>query len=324
VAAFEVFSMLVLWLLFLVFMGLAGLVLFASFSNKKAEQYLPPSGQFAKLKTARVHYVDQGQGPVLVLVHGLAGNLHNFTYAVSTPLSENYRVISVDRPGCGYSTRDSQADASLEAQADTLVELLDHLNIESAVFVGHSLGGAISLAAAQRHPARITALALIAPLTHMPEETLPVFKALDIASPSVRQFVGWTFAIPGTLYRMSKSLKIIFGPEKAPRDFAIRGGGIMALKPQTFITASSDIQNVAWSMPNIEAAYASMTTPVHVLYGREDRILSAKLNGEDLPQRLSGTQLTLISGGHMLPVTQAEVTCQFISGVAGKATGLAP
>ncbi len=313
-----------LWLVcYFLFLILAGLVLFASFADKKAEKYLPPTGQFAQLSHGRLHYVDQGQGPALVLVHGLAGNLHNFTYAVSKPLSENYRVISVDRPGCGYSTRDSKADASLEAQADTLVELLDHLNIESAVFVGHSLGGAISLAAAQRHPTRIKALALIAPLTHMPEETSPVFKALDIASPSLRKLVGWTFAVPGTLFRMSKSLKIIFGPEKAPADFAIRGGGIMALKPQTFITASSDIQNVAWSMPNIEAAYASMTTPVHVLYGREDRILSAKLNGEDLPQRIPGAQLTLISGGHMLPVTQADVTCQFISGVAGKATGLA-
>lgn len=315
--------MLALWILFLLFMSLVGLVLFASFSNKKAEQYLPPSGQFAKLRFARLHYISQGQGPAIVLVHGLAGNLHNFTYGVSKPLSENYRVISVDRPGCGYSTRYSNADASLEAQADTLVELLDHLNIESAVFVGHSLGGAISLAAAQRHPTRVKALALIAPLTHLPEQTSPVFKALDIASPTARKFVGWTFAIPGTLYRMSKSLKIIFGPEKVPSDFAIRGGGIMALKPQTFITASSDIQNVGWSMPNIEAAYGSMTTPVHVLYGREDRILSAKLNGEDLPQRIPGAQLTLVSGGHMLPVTQAELTCQFIESVAGKATGLA-
>jgi pimeloyl-ACP methyl ester carboxylesterase len=67
-----------------------------------------------------------------------------------------------------------------------------------------------------------------------------------------------------------------------------------------------------------------MTTPVHVLYGREDRILSAKLNGEDLPQRIPGAQLTLVSGGHMLPVTQAALTVQFIEGVAGNATGLAP
>jgi len=317
--------MLALWVLFLLFMGALGLILFASFSNKKAEQYLPPAGQFAKLRHARLHYVDQGQGPVIVLVHGLAGNLHNFTYGVSKPLSENYRVISVDRPGCGYSTRDSQADASLEAQADTLIELLDFLNIESAVFVGHSLGGAISLAAAQRHPTRVKTLALIAPLTRLPEGgPSPVFKALDIASPGLRKLIGWTVAIPGTLYRMSASLKIIFGPEKAPSDFAIRGGGIMALKPQTYITASSDLQHVSWSMPEIEAAYSSMNTPVHVLYGREDRILSAKLNGEDLPQRIPGTQLTLVSGGHMLPVTQAALTTQFIAGVAGNATGLAP
>ena len=316
--------MLVLWLLFLFFMSMLGLVLFASFSNKKAEQFLPPAGQFAKLSQGTLHYLDEGQGPAVVLVHGLAGNFHNFTYGVSKPLSAQYRVIAVDRPGCGYSKRNPHADASLEAQADTLIELLDHLKIESAVFVGHSLGGAISLAAAQRHPSRIKALALIAPLTHQPESPAPVFKPLDIPSPVLRKLIGWTFAVPGTLFRMSTSLKFIFGPEKAPADFAIRGGGILALKPQTFITASSDLQQVKACMPNIEAAYASMTTPVHVLYGREDRILSAKLNGEYLAQRLPGTQLTLISGGHMLPVTQAEVTCQFIAGVAGKATGLAP
>ena len=315
--------MLALWFLFLLFMSLVGLVLFASFSNKKAEQYLPPSGQFAKLRFARLHYLSQGQGPAIVLVHGLAGNLHNFTYGVSKPLSENYRVISVDRPGCGYSTRNSNADASLEAQADTLVELLDHLNIESAVFVGHSLGGAISLAAAQKHPNKVKALALIAPLTHAPDKPSPVFKALDIQSASVRKMVAWTVAVPGSLFKISKTLKVIFGPEKAPADFAIRGGGILSLKPQTFIAASSDLQNVRWSMPEIEAAYASMTTPVSVLYGREDRILSSKLNGEELPQRIRGAQVTLVSGGHMLPVTQAELTTQFIQDVAGKATGLA-
>jgi pimeloyl-ACP methyl ester carboxylesterase len=203
------------------------------------------------------------------------------------------------------------------------VSLLDHLNIESAVLVGHSLGGAISLAAAQRHPNKIKALALIAPLTHSPNKPSPAFKALDIESALVRKIVAWTVAVPGSLFKISKTLKIIFGPEKAPADFAIRGGGILSLKPQTFIAASSDLQNVRWSMPDIEAAYASMTTPVSVLYGREDRILSSKINGEELPQRIRGTQVTLVSGGHMLPVTQAELTTQFIQDVAGKATGLA-
>lgn len=315
--------MLILWILFLLVMGVAGLVLFASFSNKKAEQYLPPSGQFAQLGSTKLHYVDQGSGSAIVLIHGLAGNLHNFTYGVSTPLSQNYRVISVDRPGCGYSTREANADASLEAQADAIVSLLDHLQIDDAVFVGHSLGGAISLAAAQRHPNRIKALALIAPLTHLPDGPNAVFKPLDIPSPTVRKIVGWTLAVPGSLFRISKTLKVIFGPEKAPADFAIRGGGIMALKPQTFITASTDLQNIEWSMPNIEAAYAAMTTPVSVLYGREDRILDCKRNGEDLPARISGATITLVSGGHMLPVTQAELSTQFIEGVAGKATGLA-
>jgi pimeloyl-ACP methyl ester carboxylesterase len=309
--------MLALWILFLLFMSLVGLVLFAAFSNKKAEQLLPPAGSFAKLGSTRLHYVDQGQGPAIVMIHGIAGNLQNFTYGLATPLAQTHRVICIDRPGYGYSKRSFNADTSLEAQADIIVSLLDHLQIESAVFVGHSLGGTISLAAAQRHPDRVRALALIAPLTHLPEAHLPAFKALDLPSPLIRFILGWTLAIPGTLYRMSLSLKIIFGPERAPRDFAIRGGGILSLKPQTFITASSDVQNAIQSMPAIEAAYANMKTPVHVLFAHEDRILDCKQNGEDLPSRIPGAQITLVSGGHMLPVTQVELCVQFIEGVAG-------
>ena len=309
--------MLVLWILFLLFMSLVGLVLFAAFSNKKAEQLLPPAGSFAKLGSTRLHYVDQGQGPAIVMIHGIAGNLQNFTYGLATPLAQTHRVICIDRPGYGYSKRSFNADTSLEAQADIIVSLLDHLQIESAVFVGHSLGGTISLAAAQRHPDRVRALALIAPLTHLPEAHLPAFKALDLPSPLIRFILGWTLAIPGTLYRMSLSLKIIFGPERAPRDFAIRGGGILSLKPQTFITASSDVQNAIQSMPAIEAAYANMKTPVHVLFAHEDRILDCKQNGEDLPSRIPGAQITLVTGGHMLPVTQVEVCIHFIEGVAG-------
>ena len=309
--------MLALWILFLLFMSTLGLVLFAAFCHKKAAQYLPPAGTFTQLGNTKLHYVDQGQGPTIVMIHGLAGSLQNFTYGLASALAKNYRVICVDRPGCGYSVRASHANPSLEAQADTMVELLDHLGIESAIFVGHSLGGAISLAAAQRHPERVKALALIAPLTHLPDAPSPVFKALDVPSPLLRSLLGWTLAIPGTLYRMSLSLKIIFGPERAPRDFAIRGGGILSLKPQTFITASSDVQNAIQSMPAIEVAYANMKTPVHVLFAQEDRILDCKQNGEDLPSRIPGAQITLVKGGHMLPVTQVELCVQFIEGVAG-------
>ena len=115
--------MLVLWILFLIAMMLIGLVSFALFSNKKAEDLLPPAGTFAQLGATRLHYTDQGSGPVIVMIHGLAGNLQNFTYGVSKPLADNYRVICVDRPACGYSKRNSGADASLEAGPAQVCEL---------------------------------------------------------------------------------------------------------------------------------------------------------------------------------------------------------
>jgi pimeloyl-ACP methyl ester carboxylesterase len=119
---------------------------------------------------------------------------------VASPLAKNYRVICVDRPGCGYSVRSGQADPSLEAQADTMALLLDHLGVDSAIFAGHSLGGAISSGHGAKASAKSQGTGADCPLTHLPDEPAPVFKALDIASPFARRLIGWTLAVPGTIY----------------------------------------------------------------------------------------------------------------------------
>jgi len=69
-------------------------------------------------------------------------------------------------------------------------------------------------------------------------------------------------------------------------------------------------------MQEIEAGYAGMRVPVSVLYGQGDRILSHRSNGMALVDRLPGTRLTLVEGGHMLPITQPQVTADFIAGVS--------
>src|SRR5512141_963154 len=142
----------ILTLLLIVAVIVAGLVWFAANTARKVEAAVPPSGQFIEIDDQRLHYVDtKGAGPAIVLIHGLGGTLGNFTYALVDKLSGEFRVIAVDRPGSGYSVRPDEAPARLGAQADTLAKFIRALGLKQPLLVGHSLGGALSLAIALDH-----------------------------------------------------------------------------------------------------------------------------------------------------------------------------
>ena len=149
-----------------------------------AEEAVPPAGQILPVRGGAIHYTDQGprDGQTVVLIHGLAGNMHNCTYALADELSSDFRVIAIDRPGSGYSTRDHDDLATLPAQAGMIGDFLDKLGIDKPVLVGHSLGGALSLAMALDRKDRIGALALLAPLTAVIPAPPAVFKPLVVRS----------------------------------------------------------------------------------------------------------------------------------------------
>jgi pimeloyl-ACP methyl ester carboxylesterase len=113
----------------------------------------------------------------------------------------------------------------------------------------------------------------------------------------------------------------VFGPEPVPADFATKGGGLLSLRPSQFLSASSDLQALPESMPALEARYGSLKTPLCVLYGRSDRILDWKANGQALVDKVPGATLKLVDGGHMLPITQPDATAGFIREAARAQSG---
>jgi pimeloyl-ACP methyl ester carboxylesterase len=296
-----------------------GLVFFTARTVREVEAALPPAGRFVEVPGARLHVVERGSGPVLLLVHGLAGQLSHFTFGMVDALAAQYRVVAVDRPGSGYSVRIPGASAALGAQADVLAALIDTLQLGRPLVVGHSLGGAVALALAQRHPEQVAGLALLAPLTHLVQEPPAAFNGLRIARPWVRTLVAWTLAVPLSIAKRDQTLAVLFDPEPVPKHFATRGGGLLTLRPSHFIAACADLAAIPEDLPGMAQRYAAMQLPVRILYGRGDGILSPRDQGEALAAKLTGARLTLVEGGHMLPLTQPESSAQFVREAAAHA-----
>jgi pimeloyl-ACP methyl ester carboxylesterase len=296
----------------------AGLLLFTIHMVRQVEAALPPTGRFVDVPGARLHVVERGQGPALLLVHGLAGQLCHFTYALVDQLATQCRVVAVDRPGSGYSVRAPNASAALGAQADVLAALIDELGMGRPLVVGHSLGGAVALALAQRHPERVAGLLLLAPLTHPVREISPAFNGLKIAKPWMRTLVAWTLAVPFGMAKRDEVLQLIFGPESVPADFATRGGGLLTLRPSHFVAACTDLAAAPEDLEGMTQRYGTMQLPVRIIYGRDDRILSPQEQGDTLAAKLPGARLTLIEGGHMLPITAPDAVAQFIREAAAE------
>ncbi len=299
-------------IIIVVLLIMLGLFVFTWLISKRVEAGMPPEGNFITIQGTRVHYLEQGQGPAMVMIHGLSGVAQNFGYQVLGDLAKTHRVIAIDRPGSGYSVRHPRSAATLNVQADIVAGLIDALGLDKPLLVGHSLGGAISLATALRYPGKVSGLALIAPLTHKPKETSKAFAALNIPYLWLRKLVGWTVAIPLSIRNRDKVTELVFGPEAVPKDFPTRGGGFLGMRPSQFVAASSDAYALNAALPAMQQCYGAIALPVGVLYGRQDRILDPQEQGQALADALPGTELELVDGGHMLPITQPDLTSEFI------------
>jgi pimeloyl-ACP methyl ester carboxylesterase len=127
----------------------------------------------------RIHYQQIGEGPDVVMVHGITGNLAVWHLHLVPALSDRFRVLTYDLRGHGHS--DAPADGySPDAMAGDLLELLDVLEIERPSLVGHSYGADIALYLAANHPERV-------------REVIAIESALPALEPGRRddRWAGW-------------------------------------------------------------------------------------------------------------------------------------
>ena len=108
------------------------------------------------------HWTEQGDGPPLLLLHGLGASSFSFRHNLAR-LAEKFRVLAPDLPGHGSSPAPGDGDYRLEALTRGLHDFLELHGLRRAAVAGNSLGGSLALLLARDYPERVAALILLAP-----------------------------------------------------------------------------------------------------------------------------------------------------------------
>jgi pimeloyl-ACP methyl ester carboxylesterase len=302
------------WLVVYWLVAVAALALFNLALARFIEALVPPLGHFIEIGGLRLHLVDSGEKPgqsepPLVFIHGLLGQLNHFTFALAARFPER-RVVLIDRPGAGYSQ--AAHPQTLHGQGDIVAGTIERLGLEKPLVVGHSLGGAVALALALDHPDKVGGLALIAPLTRVVERPPKAFAALAVRSRLSLWFGAWTLGPVATLLRTRVARDEIFAPDPMPTRFWSGGGGLLSARPSTLLASAADIAAQPGELPGMAARYGALDLPIGVLFGAGDPVLDPKIQGAGFCATAPGAEMTVIAGGHMLPLTQPQECEAFI------------
>ena len=123
------------------------------------EELYPFKSKYVSLNLLQYHYIDEGQGDTLLMLHG--NPTWSFYYRnLVKGLKNRYRCVVPDHMGCGFSDKPQEYNYTLEQHINNIEVLVDQLSLEGMTLVMHDWGGAIGMGYAVRHPDRVKRLVL--------------------------------------------------------------------------------------------------------------------------------------------------------------------
>jgi len=251
----------------------------------------------------RIYYEDHGSGPPVVLVHGYALNGHSWEKQEAALLAAGYRVITYDRRGFGASSRPSTG-YDFDTLAADLHILLSRLGLRGVVLAGFALGtGEVTRYLAAHGPERVSAAVLVAPL---PPFLLKTDDNPDGIDRSV--FDGLTARIaadrPAAMKDfLDQSYNVdLLGGDRVS-DQAWQNSFYVAISA----SAHAALRCVTACLEDFRGNLATISIPVLVIQGDQDRVLPYEATGGRLPALLKNTRSIVIAGGpHAVIWTHAD------------------
>lgn len=284
----------------------------------EVERSYPVEGRFVEARGVRLHYVERGSGPPVVLVHGALTMLQDFTAsALPDMIARKGHVIMVDRPGYGFSTRPRRM-GSPDEQARVLRAGLHALGVERPVIVGHSFGATVALAYASLFPDEIAGIVFTSGVAFpVPRADLAPF--MLPALPGIGPLLTQSVLLP--LYRLilPPTVALTFAPQRVPEAFKRAVPNEMMLRRSQLRAAAEDFAALVPGVAAMVSRYPRIDLPVAVVAGDKDQIAYPRVHAVPLAETLPDATLRLAPGiGHMVQHGRPDLIMEAIDEVLAR------
>ena len=302
----------------------------------QATAQYPPLGQFVEVTGGQVHYVQEGTGPHLILLHGAGGNLREWTFDLMGRLTDRYTVTAFDRPGMGYTDRvpgiatglTATEGDSPQAQAAMLREAAEKIGITDPIVAGHSFGGIVSYAWAvagldQDSPVNAKAVVSIAGVTMPWPGDLDRYYSVNgsafggiVTIPAISAFV------PPSV--VDSSIEATFAPQSAPEGYADYIGAGLTLRPPSMRANTRQVNTSRPHVVELSKRYPELTLPIEIVHGEADKTVPIHIHAEEIEKIVPQVNTTRLPGvGHMPHHVEPQTVLDAIDRAAMRA-GLRP
>lgn len=237
----------------------------------------------------KVHYIDEGSGPCLILLHGIGASIYTWRYLIPL-LSKKYRVIALDLPGFGLSDKRTDLKYDLDAQTERVIEVTRRLKIKTFSIIGSSMGGLIGLWLALRFPQNVGKVLGLSPalspalfpFNPAPLQVLSNWSARNLNEAWIRRILSRVIVSYADVE--TEDLQAYLRPYQQQPD-AVR----------VFLMALATVRD-----PRIPHHLSDLQKPVLLLHGELDKIIPLKVSTQALSELPTARLEVLKNAGHHL------------------------
>ena len=263
----------------------------------------PQAGRTVEVEGASLNVLDIGprdSQPPIVMIHGASSNLETMRQPLGDMLAKKHRVILIDRPGHGWSTRERLSDSTPAIQARMIDAALQKLGVNSAIFVVHSWAGALGARMALDYPARTAGLVMLAPVAYPWRGGVGWYNKA-VTTPVIGPLLAYTITLPLGYFLTEPGARSVFLPQTMPDGFVENTATPLLLRPREFLANAWDLITLKEAVRAQAPRYNEITAPVVVIAGDADKTVYPDIHSRPFAATVPHAKLIILPGvGHMV------------------------